>query len=58
MLSFYLVLNLIGLFSFIENSFVIHHLLNDQICTMVISCHKLDDQVNSIERVVIYRQSL
>ena len=35
-----------------------HHLLNDQICTMVISCHKLDDQVYGIERVVIYRQSL
>ena len=45
-------------FSSIENSLVMHHLLNDQICTMVISCHKLDDQVYGIERVVIYRQSL
>ena len=32
-------------FSSIENCLVMHHLLNDQICTMVISCHKLDDQV-------------
>ena len=45
-------------FSSIENCLVMHHLLNDQICTMVISCHKLDDQVYGIERVVIYRQSL
>ena len=42
----------------VENSLVIHHLLNDQVCTMVISCHKLDDQVYGIERVVIYRLSL
>ena len=45
-------------FSSIENCLVMHHILNDQICTMVISCHKLDDQVYGIERVVIYRQSL
>ena len=52
-------MNLNGLyFSSVENSLVMHHLLNDQICTMVISNHKLDDQVYGIERVVIYRQSL
>ena len=48
----------LNILSLIENSLVMHHLLNDQICTMVISNHKLDDQVYGIERVVIYRQSL
>ena len=49
--------NQLAVFAFIVShllSLVMHHLLYDQIYTIVILCHTLDNQVHAVEEVVIW----